>query len=613
MIELSRFSPRKLAFAWNADVQGFTHNFLSDAHGVAIWERGRSEQDLIVSELRRCFRILAGYEVVWSAEHVADNFNRLYGRLPGGPSSRHEWAGSGPFLYFVISDQRPRYLFRQNLSGRVELTSQPIADFKKWARSKYDKRLPHVIHSSNHIGEFMKDAALILGEEEMRRVISLFSRPTDWDGSLILLEKDLEGSAGWKSLDHFFSVLALTQRWTLLRPSGQLLSGNFDSGTDIDILTERAAEFAAFANAFPRLPGRAGPTYFTKVGSSQVPIDLREPGDFDLDPGWQRQLLSSYSDVTPPHLPASEQFFYLAYHCIFHKGIVKEQHAATLGHLAKQIGLELHSPKDVLEKPSKELKEIVSGYLIANGFRVSDPAPLGLSLEPSGDWNEVAPMTMVSQNVTIPYKLPRHSANRYLVHLSLGAKRRITRSKSFRFLRKKLIRSFRFVRWLVFRRQDTNFKFGFKLIEVNSHEGRFRARVAGKMRVPVNRLSGARIDWQAPNPLRKYQTSIYGSPHFLFALDIVRGNNSLRGRESYMAYKTLEHNLSPKEAVELADRFENSVLALQGRLTDQDFGDLEILVTVEGLSKFRVNDGVHRLAAAAAISDSTKVSTLVRI
>lgn len=613
MIPLADYTPRKAEYKWQPEVQGFTHNFDSDLQGVVVWERGRSEQARIINELRRRFLVIAGYEVRWSAQSVSDNFNRLYGRPPGNASSRHEWAGSGPFLYLVIRDMQPRYVYRRNLSGRVELTSQGIAEFKRWARSQYDSRLPHVIHSSNNLGEFVKDAVLLLGRKELRKIFSLANCPNNWDDLFLPLEKDLEGADRWTSLDHFFRTLSMCQKWTLLRPSENLLMGAHETGSDIDILCENASDFASFANALPRLPGRRGPAYFTTVGSERVLIDLREPGDFDLDPGWQRQLLNSYSENIPPTLPASDQFFYLAYHCIFHKGTVKAQHAMTLARLASEIGINLSSPNDSSGKPSSELKEITSGFLGATGYRVSDPAPLGLSLEGSGAWKKVAPLTIVAQNVPLPFVLPENMVSRHLAQVAIGATSRIAKSKVYRVLQKKLLRSLRFLRWFIFHVHRYEFRFGVKLIEINSHEGSFFARVVGKVFIPIHNLRVSLIDWQSAKPFRRYETSIYGSPHFLFALDVVRGNDSLRGRGAYVAYKMVEHEFNLEEASRLADGYEAQVKEIESSLSKSNFGDIEILATVEGLSVFRVNDGVHRLAAVAAVSDSAKVSVLVRI
>ena len=613
LIPLAQFSPGRAEYEWSPKLQGFTHNFDSDLQGVIIWERGRSEQTRVIEELKRRFLVIAGYEVRWSPQHVSSNFNRLYGRHPGDASSRHEWAGSGPFLYFVILEKQPRYVYRRNLSGRVELTSQSIAEFKAWARSQYDKRLPHVIHSSNNLGEFMKDAVLLLGEKQLKKTVSVVNRPENWNSSPVSVEKDLEGAGGWHSLDHLYRTLSLTQKWTLLRPSEGLLKEVYESGSDIDILCERRSDFASFANSVPRLPGREGPGYFTTVGSERVLIDLREPGDFDLDPGWQRQLLSSYSENQPPTLQPSDQFFYLAYHCIFHKGTVKAQHAMALARLAKDIGINLSSPDDSSGKPSAELKEITSGFLSATGYRVTDPATLGFSLEDSGGWKKVAPVTLVSQNVPLPLKLPENSVGRRLFQIATGVTNRVRKSKSYRLLQKKTIRTLRFLRWIIFQKHRYEFRLGAKLIEVNSHDGRFMARVVGRVLVPVRNLRVSLIDWQSAKPLRRYETSIFGSPHFLFALDIVRGNNSLNGREAYVSYKMAEHLFSPKEAARLADGFESQVQEIQSSLGDSNFGDIGILATIEGLSVFRVNDGVHRLAAVAAVSGSAKVSAFIRI
>ena len=613
LISLADYSPQKVEFTLNSDLGGFTHNFTSDLHGVAIWERGRSEQEKIISELRRRFQIIAGYEISWSPTHVADNFNRLYGRPPGNPSSRHEWAGAGPFLYLVAMEKQPHYVYRKNLSGRVELTNRAIADFKVWARKQYDKRLPHVIHSSNSIGEFFKDSALILGVEELKRVVALASRPDDWNGATIPLEKDLEGAKGWPTIDRLFSTLAYTQRWTLLRPSENLVNGIYEPGADIDILSENASDFVSFANALPRLPGRAGPIFLATINSIQIPIDLREPGDFDLDPSWQRHLLNSYFDTVPPVLQASEQFFYLAYHCIFHKGLVKSEHARTLARLASEIGIELNSPRDSHRNPSSELKEIISGYLRATGFRVSDPAPLGLGLEPSGAWENIAPITLTPRNVPTAYRLPQGALRRFLLQLTPALKRKVVGTRIYRMLKKKFVRSFRFLRWFLANWRKSEFHFGLSRLEIESHDRKFSAMVVGKVYLPIRALRVSLTDWQSNAPPRRYQTSVYGSPHFLYALDIVRGNNALRGRENYLAYKKFEHSLTLSEAGKLADRYQAQVLEIYASYGEADFTDVGILGTVEGLNSFRVNDGVHRLAAVAAISDSAKVSTFVRV
>jgi hypothetical protein len=121
--DVRTFTPSDLELRWDAERRAFAHQYDRDLQMVALWSGARHREAEILDILRERFHVLAEIEVRWSPDRVVTNFERLYGQGLWGTSPKHLEVGADPFLLVVVEDPEPRYAYRQNVSGYVELTN----------------------------------------------------------------------------------------------------------------------------------------------------------------------------------------------------------------------------------------------------------------------------------------------------------------------------------------------------------------------------------------------------------------------------------------------------------------------------------------------------------
>src|SRR5690606_9677248 len=212
---VERFSPSALTYAYDAARGTFAHQYDRDLQLVVLWSDARPHEAEVLEILRRELVVLAEIEVRWSPDEVVTNFERLYGQELWGTSPKPEQVGAGPFLLVVVEDPDPRYGYRSNVTGYVELTNLAVARAKAAARSLVGG---YRIHSSNNIREFFHDATLLLGEDRLRSVLA----HTGDEPYREVVSDDVVGSGGWRDLAELFGVLRLTSEYVVLRNAEDL-------------------------------------------------------------------------------------------------------------------------------------------------------------------------------------------------------------------------------------------------------------------------------------------------------------------------------------------------------------------------------------------------------
>lgn len=365
-IPLLSFTPTDVDFTWDLEEECFRHQYDRDLQLVVLWSYARTHEDEILAMIAAHFAILGEYAIRWQPERMAHNFERFYARPIRGRFHKHDQVGDGELLAVVVEDPSPRYGYRTNVSGLVELTNLAIAEAKAAARARTGG---YHIHSSNNLSEFFRDTTLLLGPERVNKLI----RGAASSGERESYEADLVGSEGWHGVDELLATLRYTSGYVVLRSDEQLLDGSLKPGDDVDVLCGQALEFAAAANA-PRYYARADSArYATVVAGEPFHFDVREIGDGYLDAQWQRDILRRRGwrgGIPVPRV--DDHFFSLLYHTRIQKPAVKPAHARTLASLAPRIGLKV----DIDERAGisdDQAAPLLDGYLRAYGYAVPQP------------------------------------------------------------------------------------------------------------------------------------------------------------------------------------------------------------------------------------------------
>lgn len=368
------FQPSRLQFRWDEDASAYRHNFERDLHGIAIWDAARDAADTVLEEVARednSLQVLQMYDIAWSSRHIASNFNRIYGRNPSNPSSRHEKVGTGPFLYIIVEDHEPDYIAWQNISGKVELTNQSIAHLKPRIRATTaTEAFRYNIHSSNSLMEFMRDAVLFLGLDRFQEQLA---GGFPERGPAMPLEQDMAGAGGWNNLSEMFEVMRYACNAVVLRGYEELRDagrGESFSVDEIDIVCDDLGTLSGAACATPTNSDPSKSAFTTMVCGRTVKLDARSIGDGYYDARWQQQMLetATWDEGGFPALEPVNYLFSLLYHAKVQKPTVKPLYQQVLPDLAQQVGL----PSDVAHQVASDevAARLLSGYLQANNYRI---------------------------------------------------------------------------------------------------------------------------------------------------------------------------------------------------------------------------------------------------
>jgi hypothetical protein len=389
---LATFRPGRLRYRHDAELGAFTHNFERDLHMFVLWERAREQWPAIVQDIARHFTVLDMRHITWPTAQVDDNFLRLYGAPPqrgvGAHFKRKEIVGAGTFAVVTVEDPAPRYIYDRTFSKKVELVNRAVVEakarYRQWTGGGFR------IHSSNSLGEFFRDMTLLVGAEELGR---LLARVEPYTGEPATAATSLAGADGWPNLRALFEHLVRAVDCMVLRNFEQLPASLPDGDADIDALCRSPSDVAAIANATVRVDANGKFACETLVGGAPLQMDLRFVGDGYYDAAWQRDMLArSQLQQGCVLVPApQDHFFSLLYHAKLHKRAVKPTYGPRLAALARHtLGLPAYEGTDLTQ--DDVAAGLLAGYLAASHYRLSLPldvwvdfnAAFGLRLQAEG-------------------------------------------------------------------------------------------------------------------------------------------------------------------------------------------------------------------------------------
>ena len=378
---ISDYRPQLLEFSRCSEGFGFKHNFDRDLHLFALWEKASPYWEDIVSDIKGHFVVLAEYEIHWSRECIDDNFLRLYGmpkqqiREPMPQSKRARMVGEGPFVFLVVEDPTPLYIYHQTFSQKVEMVNKNIVLAKARYRDLAEGGL--YVHSSNSIAEFFRDGTLILGEARIKELMRQ-SIPSELSTARQRLDRDISGADGWGSLPELFEHLKCSSDYVVLRNFATLPDGLEEGDGDIDLLCTNAEDFIAVSGARMSYNDGAKISCEVLVAGVSIALDVRFVGDGYYDRAWEQELIASsvlYRGLVS--VPAVDHhFFSLLYHAKLHKGAVKQKYIHVLEDLAKVIGL--RDPVVGVVTDDENALALLSGFLFEQDYERTKPLDIAV-------------------------------------------------------------------------------------------------------------------------------------------------------------------------------------------------------------------------------------------
>ncbi len=292
-----------------------------ELHLIVLWEKARYKEKEILEDIQKHLKIMECYDIAWSKNNIANNFTRFYGIKLENNSGKEKECGGGSFLLITVWDEHPKYEFAETSRG-YEYVNTNIFQLKEKYRTWTNGG--HKIHATNSIKETNHDITLLLGinYEDYLKTAS-----PQWNGKYKILNQDLTGCNGWKSLKELFYVLNNTVNYVVLR--GLENADKFEPSKqhgDIDILTEDYSDMTYIINGVPKINVHR-PHYQVQVGSDDILIDVWSTDKNYYDKKWEKAVLQNKVLQNGFFSPDLENRFYLlVYHTIIHKSKIADDY-----------------------------------------------------------------------------------------------------------------------------------------------------------------------------------------------------------------------------------------------------------------------------------------------
>jgi hypothetical protein len=374
-LPLCAFLPARLRYRYDVERGCLQHNFERDLHMFVLWEHAAPQWARIVEDLGRRFGVIHQRHVTWPVADVDDNFLRLYGSAPlaGQPAEtvfrRKEIVGGGTFAIVVVEDRDPQYVYDRTFSRKVEIVNRRVAEakgiYREWTGGGFR------VHSSNSLAEFFRDMTLLVGAQDLDRLLV----GDAYDSVPLAVQTSLAGAGGWRDLPELFVHLRRAARYVVLRNFESLPERLPDGDADIDVLCDQPAELAAVANAVVQTDRDGKFACAAMVAGDPVQLDLRWPGDGYFDAAWQAAVLVDAVEedgVIVPSVP--DRFFTLLYHAKVHKKEVKGVYKQRLRSLAQAIGLGHYRDTDL--SSDEVAADLLGGYMASRCYLFTLPRDL---------------------------------------------------------------------------------------------------------------------------------------------------------------------------------------------------------------------------------------------
>jgi len=78
-----------------------------ELHCFILWEKSRRLENEIIEDIRKHFKIVKIYEVLWDKRFFADNLSRFYGKKLAKSHKKEKQCGNGKFLFIPVIDEHP--------------------------------------------------------------------------------------------------------------------------------------------------------------------------------------------------------------------------------------------------------------------------------------------------------------------------------------------------------------------------------------------------------------------------------------------------------------------------------------------------------------------------
>ncbi len=344
-----------------------------EVHLFLIWEKARSEESRILSDIKSKFSVLGIYRSAWSDRYFSENLSRFYGEKLPDQSFKERHCGRGEFLAIIVGDDKPEYGYRETSKGAA-LVNVNMFDAKSLYRSWTNGG--HRIHASNDPLESRHDLALLLGLEAEPYLNHELDGERDLE---IRTLNDLVGAGAWKSIRELFYVLNQTINYVVLR-NFECLPDHYtmqDHG-DIDLLVDDYLAVSFITNARRVFKSRSRVLNKVKIQNEEVLFDFRYLGDNYFDQAWQKDVLTKRQlCVGGFYRPDPENYFYsLLYHALVHKRNVSQDYKKRLAAQAQGMrSVEL--TEDSFDPPA-QAKGLLTQYMKDNSYVYTPPLDLSV-------------------------------------------------------------------------------------------------------------------------------------------------------------------------------------------------------------------------------------------
>lgn len=334
----------------------------AELHLIVLWEKARTQEARILSDVARHVDIVAKAELSWPGESV-DCYGRFYGAKLKEAEGKVTVCGAGRFLMIVVRDSKPRYGWRETSRGG-ELVN--LRMFAMKARYRAWTGGGHRIHTTNSLAETRRDIYLLTGHTL-----------AEWEKGVPEGRFEvLPGYVQWPDLRSLFRALGETMPYVVLRNS-EMLPDAFDPSLhgDIDILVPDAGECAGILGARKVFIEEYRVHYEVMVGGAPVRFDFRFVGDGYYDTRWERAMLENAVETGGVRRPSPEDAFYaLVYHALYQKWIMAPDYESKSLTLARAAGL----PGETFE----EWLVMLEDFLARHRYRVTCPHDVSVYLDP---------------------------------------------------------------------------------------------------------------------------------------------------------------------------------------------------------------------------------------
>lgn len=305
---------------------------MPEYHLFILWERARYQQEKILADIRAHFAVIKLYDVTWTPELVSSNFTRFYGENLPSHSDKEQECGTGAFLLAVVRDDHPKYETRLTSHG-IEQVNVNMFDGK--ARYREWTGGGHKIHGTNSPKETNHNLTLLIGLN-----MEDFSQQVKADADNIeVLQRDITGAKGWKSVHELFYVLNNTVRYVIMRGVSNGEIGDYIDHTDTDILTDQYLNFWYIANGTP-CRSEIRPKERVVIDGKNYDLDVWNTERDYYDQKWSAAMLANRVLKNGYYVLSEEDDFYcLLYHCLINKNAIAPDYREKLELYKKQFGI----------------------------------------------------------------------------------------------------------------------------------------------------------------------------------------------------------------------------------------------------------------------------------